>query len=1066
MGCASCGATVAADARFCSFCGAALTPAPSAETRRVVTALFADVVGSTALGGQMDPEDFGALMEAAVGRMVSAVDGLGGSVEHLAGDGLLALFGAPVAHEDDAERAVLAGLRIVADIGAYAASAAARYAIEPPAVRVGIETGLAVIAPVDAGGQTRLAATGDSLNTAARLQGAARPGTVLVGPHSRALVQPLFRWGERRDLRLKGKETSVTAVEAVERRPASEMPAPSAPETGFVGRSRELTVARNRLVRTVAGSGGVLLVSGEPGIGKSRLLRELHRHAAAAGVLWLGGRGVSYGEALPYLAFRGLLAGWPGGPPAHDADALAPILEPGARREGGLDPSAVQRRALDAVRSLLEGRAREGPVVVAIDDAHWLDSSSVALVRHLLPATAEAPLLIVLAGRPDQDGPQSVLRAAALDAAEERTAELALAPLHGEAERELLAGLVGTGTLPPELERRMLERTEGNPFFLEELVGALLQTGALERRVDGLRYVGGAGVEVPETVERVVLARIDRLPASAGEVLRAASVLGRRFPLPLLRAVVEPGGGLDEQLAELHRHDLLRGGQDELRFKHSLIQEAAYLSLLRRRRQELHARAADALEDLAPDRHGLLAHHWSAAGEPARALELHALAAESAFAVYALEEALEQVSRAMEAGDQLGPGSHDARLRELLCLRGRIRFLRGDLSGGAADAEAALEAARAAGDRRLAMRALTELSQLRHEGVDRALACGEEAVEIAESLEDTDATVDSLTRVSILLSNRLRLDLALEHGERALRLAEKAADDRLEGRALDAIKLAALELGDLDTLEAVAGRAAEIHRRLDDRFFLAFALLEGAHVPLARGAFATARERLDAALEVNADLGDLSSRPLFLDALCWLERSRGDYRRALEAGFEAHELAREAGSSDFVAWSTSSLGWALLEVDRPERAAEVLREGLDAVAGTGAAVQLVRCGGLLAAAESALGHAERAVELATRVEELLERMTVPPGGTFLYGAHAQLAVAGVRLRSGDPAAAERLAAPLLAAAERVGWRETVAQAACVVATLPAQEGRQRGRREAPGPRPRRRDRDRAPRCGA
>jgi class 3 adenylate cyclase/tetratricopeptide (TPR) repeat protein len=1001
----------------------------------VVTALFADVVGSTALGERMDPEDFGALMEAAVGRMVSAVDGLGGSVEHLAGDGLLALFGAPVAHEDDAERAVLAGLRILADIRTYAASAGARYEIEPPAVRVGIETGLAVIAQVDAGGHTRLAATGDSLNTAARLQGAARPGTVLVGPKSRELVEPLFRWGEERELRLRGKESAVTAVEAVERRAASEVAAPSSQQTGFVGRSRELAIVRNRLVRTVAGSGGVLLMSGEPGIGKSRLLLELQHHAAAAGALWLSGRGVSYGATLPYLPFRTLLANWPEEQATRGADAtaLAPILEPGEFPQAGADPSVVQRRAFDAVRSLLEGRARESPVVVAFDDVHWLDSSSIALLQHLLAATAETGLLLVLAGRPERDGPLAALSEAAAALASDRTAELALDPLHGDADRELLMGLVGAGTLPPELERRMLERAEGNPFFLEELVGDLLQTGALEHRADGLRYVGGTDAEVPETVERVLLARIDRLPPPAGEVLRAASVLGRRFPLPLLRALVEPGRDLDEELAELYRHDLLRAGEDELRFKHSLIQEAAYHSLLRRRRQDLHARAAEGLERLAPDRHGLLAHHWSEAGRHGRALERHALAAEGAFGVYALEEAHEHADRAMEAGARLGPGSHDARLRELLCLRGKVRYFRGDLTGGAADAEAALEAARTAGDRRLEMRALTDLSQLRHEGVDRALAYGEEALRIAESLGDAHATVHSLNRVSILLSNRLHLDLALEYGERALRLAEGTGDEQLEGRALDAIKLVALELGDLDTLEVTSGRAADIHRRLDDRFYLSFALLESAYVPLARGAFEAARQRLDAAMAVNAELGDLSSRPLFLDTLCWLERSRGDYPSALQAGFEAHELAGAAGSSDFLSWSTSSLGWTLLETGRPERAAEILREGLEAVAGTGAAVQLVLCGGLLSAAESALGNDARAAELADRVEELVRRMTVPPGGTFLYGAHAQLAVAEVRLRNGDLAAAERLAEPLLAAAERVGWRETLARAACLIA---------------------------------
>jgi class 3 adenylate cyclase/tetratricopeptide (TPR) repeat protein len=1003
-----------------------------------VTALFADVVGSTSLAEQMDPEDFRALMEDLVTRMVAAVDGLGGTIEHLAGDGVLALFGAPVAHEDDAERAVLAGLRIVADIGDDADRAAARYSIEPPAVRVGIETGLAVVGPVDAGGQARLAATGDSLNTAARLQAAARPGTVLVGERTCGLVEAQFKWGDRHELELKGKADRVSAVEALA--PAARGAAVSAPGARLVGRDEELEAALEHVHDVLAGRGSLLLVFGEPGIGKTRLLRELcarfdGARSAVGDPLWLAGRCASYGESLPYLPFRGLLGDWLGIPPTDpevDADALAPILGFGGEVQK-LDPGDVQHRAFDAVRRLLERRAREGPVMLVLDDMQWADSSSVALLEHLLPTTREAALLIVLAARLEHDGPGPGLREAAGGG---HLRELVLEPLRDEADRDLLSALVGLGTLPPELERRVLERAEGNPFYLEELVGSLLQSGALERSPGGFRFVGGPPVEVPETIERLVLARIDRLPPGTGEVLRAASVLGRRFDEPLLEAVVG-GTGIGEELQELRRHDLIRADSSaperDYRFKHSLIQETAYGSLLRRRQQELHGRAALALERLSPERHGLLAHHYSAAGEHEPALDQHTLAAKAAFGMYALDEALEHCARAMEAAERLGADADESRVGELLRVRGNVRFFHGDLAGSGEDAQAALATARSTGDRRLEMRALTDLCQLRHHSVDQAVEYGQQALQMAESVGDVEATILSLSRLSILLANRLRLDAAVELAEQALRLADRAKDDRMVGRALDAIKLVAFELGDLRKLEEVSQRAAAIHRRLDDRFYLSYAMLESAFVPLAGGRFAEARERLDEAMALNAAVGDRSGRPLFLDALCWLERSRGDYRAALNAGLEGYRIARAGASEDWLAWSASGLGWTLLELGEMDSAAEVLREGLAAVQGTGAAVQLVRCAGLLAAAECEVGEVDRAARQADRVEELLGRMTAPPGGTFLYGAHAQLAVAHVRLRQGDAPAAERLSAPLLAAADQAGWLEIVSRAATALA---------------------------------
>ena len=492
--------------------------AAAEEARRTVTALFADVVGSTPLAETLDPEDFRAVVSEAVSLMATAVEAFGGTVEHVAGDGLLALFGAPRAHEDDAERAVLAGLRLVEDVNERASEMALERSIDPIAVRVGIETGLVVIGPL---ARVELTAMGDSVNTAARLQGQARAGTVLVGGRTRRLVDTAFEWGERRELSLKGKADPVIAVEALrhtERRHAHAA-------TALVGRERELARGLAALDEAAAGRGGVLAVIGEAGIGKSRLVAELSERwpqLAPADALWLDARCVSYGRTLPYLPFRGVLSDPGLVSEAGDlAGALAPLTGTGSHdwTLDAADPAGSRRRSFDAVRALMERRSTRGPLVLALDDAHWADASSVALAEHLLSGLGGLPILLVIAMRPEREGPGSALVGAARSVLGERMRELHLLPLRQDSDRQLLGELVGPAGLPEELERRVLARAEGNPFFLEELVRALTEAGAL----------ADEEVELPDTIERLVLARIDRLPARTREIARAASVLGRQF---------------------------------------------------------------------------------------------------------------------------------------------------------------------------------------------------------------------------------------------------------------------------------------------------------------------------------------------------------------------------------------------------------------------------------------------------------------------------------------------------------------------------------------------------------
>jgi ABC-type oligopeptide transport system substrate-binding subunit/class 3 adenylate cyclase len=656
-------------------------PVAMRQERKVVTAVFADLVGSTALAERLDPEEVKLIVGEAVARMVRAVEEFGGTVKDLAGDGVLALFGAPATHEDDPERAVRAALKITHELEAYGEDVARAWRIEGFGVRVGVNTGPVVLGPVGAGHRIEYGAFGDTVNTAARLQAEARPGTVLVGTDTHRLVASLFEWESLRQLSVKGKADPVMAYPVTRAAPVSaRLKGPAGLHAPLIGRDRELSMGQEALEEVLGGSGGILFVTGEAGIGKTRLLIELRdslgRSASEREPLWAEGRCVSYGESLPYWPFRELLRDWLGAGVdepelrvrvtlRRDVERLfgerAPeiypylgamlglSLEPDASsRLAELSPEALQYRTFEVVRSLFERLAEDRPVVVAIDDLHWADPTSVQLTEQLLPLTEESAVLLVIVGRSERDHPFWGVKETAARRFAHRSREVALEALSGQAERELLHALVGEGTLPDELEKRILADAEGNPFYLEELVGMLADAGALVRDGDDWRFDHEVPIDLPQTVEKVILARIDRLTPQCHDVLTAASVLGRRFGLPLLEGVTEGDGGLRDSLNELQRLDLVREArrwpQPEYRFKHVLIQEAAYRTILTDKRTRLHRKAAEWLESRyagsEEEVYGLLAHHWLSAEDEDKAIAYLTRAGDKARLEYALDEAI------------------------------------------------------------------------------------------------------------------------------------------------------------------------------------------------------------------------------------------------------------------------------------------------------------------------------------------------------------------------------------------------------------------------------------------
>ena len=649
-------------------------PEEMREDRRIVTALFADVVDSTAITQRLDPEDARDVIGGAVTLIIEQVDALGGTVKDLAGDGVLALWGAPIAHEDDAERAVLCGLRIIDVIADHGIDVFERWGLPGFSVRVGIETGRAVMGRIGGGSRVEYGATGDVLNTAARLQSQTDAGCVLVGAATREMIEDRFTWRQTRSYDLKGKTELVSAAYVTGYAPRQHA-VTTAKVRSLIGRAAEIERLGVAVGGVLENRGAIVVLVGDAGLGKSRLLDEAHRMFERLGPgTWFFAGAASYAASIPLLPYRNALLAWLEMPlnarpdnvrAAVDARARA---QPGAQADSlrtllptltgvvdvGADAEAAQEQLFAAVRILLDELAAERPVALALEDLHWSDPTSLALTESLLALTADRPLLVLLTTRPDEVAIAAVERVA--DAAGDRLTRIDLLPLSREADRDLLRVLVSGAELPPQLVERLLDTTDGNPFFVEEQVRALFAAGALKRAGGALRFEGGSRLELAPTVERALIARIDRLADPERRTLLAASVLGPRFADRLIAAVTETDPR--NSLRELERAEFIvsaGNGNVSYHFSHALVQEAAYASLLKRKRRLLHARAAAALESAYAGREqeiaATLGRHLAEAGQTDRAVRYLHMAARDAVATFSNAEAATLARQALTLHD-------------------------------------------------------------------------------------------------------------------------------------------------------------------------------------------------------------------------------------------------------------------------------------------------------------------------------------------------------------------------------------------------------------------------------
>jgi class 3 adenylate cyclase len=705
--CQRCGTELPERARFCLACGqptggltltdrdrlgrlTAAMPVSLAQKmrsagrpgeRRVVTVLFADVVGSTSLAERMDPEDWSEFINLAWDWLSPAIYRYEGSIAHILGDGLVAFFGSPVVHEDDPIRAVRAALDLLEVTKKLSEEVARRRGIEF-AIRVGLNTGLVVVGEVGSDLKYEYTAIGDAVNVAARMQSAARPLSVLLSEHTYRFVAPLFDVVDLGPISVKGKADPVRVYEVTgEKLQPEPLRGVGVLRSPMVGRDLELRSLLERSSALANGSGGMVVIVGEPGLGKSRLIAEWRARLATsggdsvAGVGWVEGHCLSYGRAVAYHALVELVRALVGVSTAareredggrlrdrlveqvgEDATQAYPYLahllsvelaEPELQLIRSLDPQALQAQYLRALRMVLGGLCARRPLVVVVEDAHWADATSARLMGDLLLLTVDLPLLFCFTARPERDAPSwEPVMAARRPEGISRT-ELVLNGLADNDSRRLVDNLLGIDALAEEAKALILERSEGNPLFLEEMLRMLIDRGSIGQ--EGGRWVARGPIEpndIPDTLQGLLLARIDRLPPDAKHLLLVASVIGRRFPLGILEELLTPST-VQASLATLESADLIRlvasDQEPEYLFRHALIHAAAYESLLRRDRMQLHLAIGEALERLhtgQPDEvAATLAFHFERAEAAEKAATYFARAAQHATATYANTEA-------------------------------------------------------------------------------------------------------------------------------------------------------------------------------------------------------------------------------------------------------------------------------------------------------------------------------------------------------------------------------------------------------------------------------------------
>ncbi|WP_432474097.1 adenylate/guanylate cyclase domain-containing protein [Amphritea sp. HPY] len=1072
--CPNCGHTMTAADRFCNQCGTALT-LPSIATikpsetiapidytpqhlaerilaeqsvllakgggeRKIVTTLFADMAGSTALIQDLDPEEVRNLIDPVLILMMEAVHHYEGYVAKSLGDGILALFGVPIAHEDHPQRALYAALRMQEAMHRYADRVRLEKQV-PLQIRIGVHTGEVVVRSIRTEDlHTDYEPVGQSIHLASRMEGIASPGSIVVSEATYQLVEGYFKFKALGAIPIKGFSEPITAYEVLGSGPLRTRLQAAARRglAPFVGRQYELEKLAGAMAKVRAGHGQIVGVVGEPGVGKSRLFYEFKPHLQQE-YLVLETFSVSHGKAFAYLPLIELMNTYLQISP-HDDDRrrrekvtgkvlnlersledslpylfyLLGIAEPDSSLQS-MDSQLRRQRTFETIKRLLMRESLNQPVVVIFEDLQWLDRVTEAFLDYMVDGVANARMLLLVNYRPEYQhdwGRRSYY------------IQLRLDPL-GEAEaEELLSSLLGDDTTLAPLKHRIMTQTEGNPFFLEEVVQTLVEEHALTGEIGHYRLEQEpTALHIPATVQGVLSARIDRLPADEKDLLQTLSVIGKEFTWSLVGEVVDrPEEELRRLLSRLQTGEFLYEcpafPEVEFTFKHALTQEVAYGSLLSERRNGLHERTARAIEVLfsghLEDRCSDLAHHYSCSGNIPKAVEYLKRSGEQAAYRCANVEAAGHLGAALKLLKKLPDTPQRVRQElDLLLIQGPVLMA---LKGYAAS------------------EVETTYSQ---------------ALTLCRQVGTTPELFSVLDGLYAYYLVRREMKVASELAERLLEIAEDSEDLAL---LLEAHTLVGEVLFSSGELTQAKGHLDKVSDYYDHKQHHSLAFLFGqdsgvlslsySALTLALiGDSSGALNACDKALGLAQRLSHPASMAFALDSAGHLQQLLGEGPEAQARADAAINLSTEQGFSYWQARGIVLYGWSLAEQGQSKNGTEQIRQGIEAYRKTGALLDLTRFLGYLAYAlirSGSSGEAQRVLSEALGVvDETGERYYEAE----LYRLRGEGLVVSGAVESAKQHEAENCFRQAIKVAHRQGARALEWRAMLSLAQLYLQQGR-------------------------
>ena len=909
--------------------------------RRVITMLFCDVKGSTAAAEKVDPEVWTDIMNGVFEYMIRPIYKYEGLVPRLMGDAILAFFGAPITHEDDPQRAVLAGLEIQDGIRSYTEEVRLKHGLEF-GLRVGINTGLVVVGEIGSDLRMEYTAIGDAINLAARMEQTAQVGTIQISNETYKLVAPFFDVEALGEVEVKGKSAPIRTYRVLGAKATpGQLRGLEGLNSPLVARETQLALLHRKLKRLEQGAGSFVAVIGEAGLGKSTLVAELKKSKEDPHSQWLRGEALSYTRSISYFPWRQILrqsihareadspaqvreklryrcdcCAVPGGDILFLEAILAVENEAGFQAVTDLQGEALIQKMVDATRGYLCGIAMEGPLAIVLDDLHWADEASLNLLLSLSDLADTHPVFFICMLRPDPTTPgwNSVQKiqgklVGSFDS-------ILLEPLQEEQTDVMLTNLLGVKDLQKPIRDLIVEKADGNPFFVEEIIRSLIETKQLVRENSHWTLMSDeARVSLPNTLRGVLSARIDRLPETSKHILQNAAVIGRTFDLRVLKRMTNLNGDFDPQVQYLREVSLIEPARDEYMFRHVLIQEAAYESILLKKRIELHRQIGEIMEELHRDRveefTPLLAHHYYAA-QDVRSLKYNIMAGKKAARLYANAEAATHFSRALEVA--MRNDSDLQQIRVLFSELGRVLELGGRYEQALKTYNELQEFGRKRGDRSIEMAALMAkaplysiFTPLHNSSLSAQMLV--QALEISREIEDRAAQARISWNLMLTYLFSKRPDQALEHGQLALRLA-RASDNREQLAYVlnDLCRLYTCR-GEFEKAYAVIQEAREMWRVLDNQVMLADSFGSEAEARFNAAEFDRSLECSRQALQITEKIENLWGQSYDQMLMAFVLLERGELGHGIQLAERSIQLADRAGLIASSIGLRSELAW-------------------------------------------------------------------------------------------------------------------------------------------------------------